>query len=123
MQYQNATVLSFLCVLFICSNLIEIDNIAFSPFLSFYFFYISFLVGVTRFERAISSSQVTRINQVFPHTDMEQVKGIKPPSSTWQADILSLNYTHMEPVVSAALTPSVWKTEILVCYTIPTIYL
>ena len=51
---------------------------------------------------------------------MEQVKGIKPSSSTWQADILSLNYTHMEPVVSAALTPSVWKTEILVCYTIPT---
>lgn len=50
---------------------------------------------MTRFERAVSSSQVTRINQVFPHTDMEQVKGIEPSSSTWQADILPLNYTYI----------------------------
>lgn len=64
---------------------------------------------------------MTRINQVFLHTDMEQVKVIKPSSSTWQADILSLNYTHMEQVVGAAPTLSAWKADVLICYTIPTI--
>ena len=59
---------------------------------------------------------MTRINQVFPHTDMEQVKGIEPSSSTWQADILPLNYTYMEPVVGDAPTPSAWKAEILLLY-------
>ena len=68
---------------------------------------------MTRFERAASSSQVTRINQIFPHTDMEQVKGIEPSSSIWQANILPLNYTYMEPVKRIERSSSAWKAVII----------
>ena len=53
---------------------------------------------------------------VFPRNQyegvMEQVRGIEPPCSAWEADILPLNYTCVQSGLSIAHSPPLGKRKI-----------
>ena len=54
------------------------------------------MVGVTGLEPTTSWSRTRRATNCATPRCMEQVKGIEPSHSAWEADVLPLNYTCMD---------------------------
>lgn len=86
--YQNAMTSSCLISVFSCSDLIEFNNMTFLLF----FLLTSFISVFSRCNVIWTHSLFTPNEadyQVFLHTDMEQVEGVKPSSSGWWPEIIN----------------------------------